>query len=163
MKSIVVAIDKHNAIGTGKDMPWGRALPDDLERFKTLTTGGSIIVGRGTFENDFHAKPLPNRENIVITSKPTGVRGVLSADSLEAAYALARYPIFVVGGGQVYAAAIDDMDILYVTEVDAEFPDATVFFPSIDKDIWQEVGREHHVSDDRNAYSFDFVEYQRKT
>ena len=85
----------------------------------------------------------------------------MTALSLEAAYELARYETFVIGGGQIYAAAMDDMDKLYVTEVDAEFPNATVHFPAIDMAKWHEVSREHHDADERNAYAFDFVEYER--
>lgn len=116
-------------------------------------------MGRKTFESI--GRPLPNRENIVVTSRPTGVPGVLSVVELESAYALARYPIFVIGGGQIYHAALSDMDVLYVTEVDAEFPQATVFFPEIDKNVWQEVSREHHEVDVSNKYSYDFVEYRK--
>ena len=89
------------------------------------------------------------------------VAGVLSALSLEAAYALARYETFVIGGGQIYAAAINAMDRLIITHVDAEFPDATVYFPAIDPELWHEVSREHHEVDERNAYPFDIVVYDK--
>ncbi len=108
MKSMIVAIDKNNGIAVGNDLPWGRGLPDDLAYFKKMTQGASIIMGRKTFES--LGKPLPNRENIVVSSRPTGVNSVLTAGSLDAAYALARYPVFVIGGGQIYTAALDDMD-----------------------------------------------------
>ncbi len=160
MKSLIVAFDKNQAIGLNGDLPWGRGLKDDLARFKKLTTNSSIIMGRKTFQS-IGAKPLPNRENIVLSRTATGVDGVLTAGSLQSAYALARYPIFVIGGGQVYAEAIDGVDILYVTEVDVEFTDATVFFPSIDTSIWQEVDRQHQPADERNRYSCDFVEYRK--
>lgn len=159
MKAIVVAIDKNRGIGADNDLLWVRDLPADLAHFKKLTTGGSIIMGRKTFESI--GRPLPNRENIVVSRTPTGVQGVLTAMSLDSAYELARYPIFVIGGGQIYMAAINEMDVLYVTEVQAEFPQATVFFPQIDKTVWREVSREHHEADDKNKYAFDFVEYCR--
>ncbi len=162
MKSMIVAMDKNNAIGFGNDLPWGRSLKDDLLNFKRLTTGGSIIMGRNTFES-IDSKPLPDRENIVVTSRPTQVKGVLSAFSLSSAYALARYPIFVIGGGQIYQSALDDMDKLYVTYVDAEFPQATVYFPRIDCLAWREVSRDHHPVDERSAYAFDIVEFERIT
>lgn len=160
MKSIVVAVDKNMGIGAANDLLWQRDLPDDLARFKKLTTGGSVIMGRNTFESI--GRPLPRRENIVISSRPTDVAGVLTAASLDAAFELARYPVYVIGGGQVYAQAIDRVDRLYVTHVDAEFPSATVFFPLIDPVIWTEVTREHHESDERNLYDFDFVTYDRR-
>ena len=159
MKAIVVAIDKNRGIGADNDLLWVRDLPADLAHFKKLTTGGSIIMGRKTFESI--GRPLPNRENIVVSRTPAGVQGVLTAMSLDSAYELARYPIFVIGGGQIYMAAINEMDVLYVTEVQAEFPQATVFFPQIDKTVWREVSREHHEADDKNKYAFDFVEYCR--
>ncbi len=160
MKAIVVAIDKNNGIGADNDLLWQRDLPADLARFKKITTGGSIIMGRNTFKSI--GRPLPNRENIVVTRTPTGVAGILSASSLESAYALARYPIFIIGGGQIYAQAINDADELYVTEVDAIFSQATVFFPAIDKSIWQEVMREHHTADEQNKYAYDFVTYKKR-
>lgn len=159
MKAIVVAMDKNNGIGADNDLLWQRDLPADLAHFKKITTGGSIIMGRRTFESI--GRPLPERENIVVSSEPTSVKGVLTAVSIDSAYELARYPIFVIGGGQVFAQTINDMDVLYVTEVDAEFPQATVFFPEIDKDIWKETTREHHDADERNKYAFDFVTYER--
>lgn len=159
MKSIIVAVDKNLGIGTKNDLLWMRDIPDDLAYFKRMTTGTSIIMGRNTY--DGFGRPLPNRENIVVSHRPVADSGVLTAASLNSAYELARYPIFVIGGGRVYADAIDDMDRLYVTEVDAEFPQATVFFPAIDPAMWQEVSREHHDADERNKYAFDFVVYDR--
>ena len=160
MKTIVVAMDKSGAIGARNDLPWGRALKGDLAHFKKVTTGGSLIMGRKTFES-IGSRPLPNRENIVVTSRPTAVKGVLSALSIEAAYALARYPVFIIGGGQIFEATLDDADQMFVTYVDAEFADADIFFPSIDPEVWQETSRQHHPADDDNAYSFDIVTYIR--
>jgi dihydrofolate reductase len=159
MKSIIVAVDRKLGIGAKNDLLWMRDLPDDLAHFKRMTTGTSVIMGRNTFES--MGRPLPNRENIVVSHSPVGVDGVLTANSLESAYELARYPIFVMGGGRIYADALNDMDRLYVTEVDAEFPQATVFFPDIDKSIWHETSREHHPADERNKYAFDFVVYDK--
>lgn len=160
MKSIVVAYDEARGIGAANDLLWQRSLPADLHHFKKLTTGGSIIMGRKTF--DSIGRPLPQRENIVITSQPTGVQGILSAASFEAAYALARYPIFIIGGGQIYAEALrrDDIDRIYATEVHHTFDQATVFFPTLD-DSWLEVSRESHAADEANAYSYDFVIYEK--
>lgn len=160
MKAIVVGMGKNHEIGANQDMPWHNSLPDDLAHFRKLSTGKTVIMGYRTFES-IGKRPLPNRQNIVVSREPTGIEGVLTAYSLEAAYALAQYDIVVMGGGQIYAQAIDDMDVLYVTEVDAEFPEATVFFPEIDKTKWQEASREHHEVDGKNKYAFDFVKYER--
>lgn len=163
MKTIIVAMDRNNAIGFKNDLPWGRGLKDDLANFKRVTKGGSVIMGRKTFES-IGAKPLPDRENIVVSrSDPTGVAGVLSALSLDVAYALARYETFVIGGGQIYEQALPDMDSLIVTHVDAEFPEATVHFPAINPVTWHETSREHYEADDRNAYAFDVVIYEKNT
>ena len=159
MKAIIVAIDKNNGIGAENDLLWQRDLPADLAHFKKLTTGGSVIMGRKTFESI--GRPLPNRENIVISRTPTGVQGVLTVNSLASAYELARYPIFIISGGRVYTDAVNDMDVLYVTEVKASFPQATVFFPKIDTTTWKETSREEYESDEKNKYAFDFVTYER--
>ncbi|MES2876169.1 MAG: dihydrofolate reductase [Patescibacteria group bacterium] len=160
MKSIIVAVDRNLGIGAKNDLLWMRDLPDDLAYFKRMSTSASVIMGRNTY--DSMGKPLPNRENIVVSSRPVGDEGVLTATSLESAYELARYPIFVMGGGRVYADALNDMDRLYVTEVQAEFPQATVFFPPIDTGVWHETSRERHAADERNKYDFDFVVYDKK-
>jgi dihydrofolate reductase len=162
MKSIIVGVARRNAIGADHDMPWHKDVPADLAYFARMTKGNSVIVGRNTFDHDFRGKPLPERETIVVSSQPVGVKGVLTASSLEAAYELARYPVFVSGGGRVYAEAINDMDRLYVTHIDADFPNATVHFPAIDPDVWKETSREHHEADERNKYAYDFVVYDRQ-
>lgn len=161
-KAIVVAYDTNRAIGQGGDLPWGRSLPADLANFKRLTKGGDVIMGRKTFES-IGCRPLPERENIVISSRPTGVKGVLTAMNLPSALALSRYPVFIIGGAQVYddALKMPEIDTIYATEVDAAFPDADTFFPEIDMTIWQEVSRAHHRADAGNKYDVDFVTYQR--
>ena len=120
-------------------------------------------MGRKTFES-IGSRPLPERENIVISSRPTGIKGVLTAVNLESALALARYKTFIIGGAQVYSDALNapEIDTIYATEVDATFSDADTFFPELDMTIWQEVSRTHHPADEANAYAFDFVIYQRK-
>ena len=158
-KALIVAYGRNGEIGAHGDLPWGRNLPGDLAQFKRRTTGGSIIMGRRTFES-IGKRPLPDRENIVVSSTPAGVSGVLTALSLESAYALARYPIFIIGGARLYRAALPTVDVIYATEVDAVFPDADTFFPKLSSG-WQEVAREHHEADEKNSYSFDVVEYRR--
>lgn len=162
-KAIVVAYDKNRAIGRNGDLPWGRSLPADLAHFKKLTKGGNVIMGRKTFES-IGSRPLPERENIVISSRPTGVKKVLTAMNLRSALALSRYPTFIIGGSQVYKDALDtpEIDTIYATEIDVEFPDADTFFPKLDMTVWEEVSRTHHPTDDDNAYAFDFVTYKRK-
>ena len=154
-KAIIVAYDTNRAIGRGGDLPWGRSLPADLAHFKRLTK---------TFES-IGSRPLPERENIVISSRPTGVKGVLTAVNLPSALALSRYPTFIIGGAQVYGDALGmpEIDTIYATEVDATFSGTDTFFPELDMTVWQEMNRTHHPADDDNAYAFDFVTYRRKT
>ena len=161
MKSMVVAYDKNRGIGADNDLLWMRDLPADLRHFRKLTTSKSIIMGRKTFES-IGSKPLPDRQNIVLSRTPTGVDNVITAGSLKAAYAMAQYPIVVIGGESVFREALPDVDTIYATEVGADFPHATVFFPELDMNVWQEVAREHNEADEKNKYPYDFVEYSRK-
>jgi dihydrofolate reductase len=162
-KAIIVAYDTNRAIGRGGDLPWGRSLPADLAHFKRLTRGGDVIMGRKTFES-IGRRPLPERENIVISSRPTGVKGVLTAVNLSSALALSRYPTFIIGGAQVYgdALGVPEIDTIYATEVDATFPDADTFFPELDMTVWEETDRVHRPADEANVYALDFVIYRRK-
>ena len=159
-KSLIVAYGRNREIGTNGDLPWGRGLPGDLAEFKKKTLGGSVIMGRKTFDS-IGRRALPNRENIVISSTPTGVPGVLTAIDLDSAYSLSRYPIFVIGGARVYTSALPNIDVIYATEVDGEFPAADTFFPELSLE-WHEVSRVCHEQDEKNAYSFDTIEYRRK-
>lgn len=162
MKAIVVAMDKNNGIGADNDLLWQRDLPADLSHFKELTLGKPIIMGRKTFQSIGRA--LPGRSNIVVSRSGFDVPdGVEVVDSLALAYELAGDSAMVIGGGQLYEQALNDMDILYVTEVDEVFPQASVFFPVIDLSVWQEVTRDHHDSNEKNKYAFDFVTYKRTT
>lgn len=161
MNELIVAYDKQRGIGADNDLLWQRDLPADLKHFRRLTLGKSVIMGRHTFES-LGAKPLPDRQNIVVTSRPTGVEKTLSAVSLEAALALAQYTPVVIGGGQLYAAALPAVERIYATEVQAHFPAATVFFPELAADEWTEVSRQHHTADENNRYDVDFVTYERR-
>jgi len=163
MISILVAYDRKNGIGADNDLLWQRDMPADLKRFRELTTGNAIIMGWKTFESI--GRPLlPGRQNIVMSrSAHDPVEGIEIVDSLEAAYAAVEpgRETFVIGGGQVYALALDTTDRVLATEVDAEFDQATVFFPVLDKTVWRETAREHHDADERNKYPYDFVTYER--
>lgn len=159
MKSIVVAYDSRRGIGASNDLLWQRDLPADLAHFKKLTMGGSLIMGRNTFESIGRA--LPGRENIVVTHRPLDVVDVVAVDSLARAYETAHGNQFIIGGGQIYNQSIADVDIVYATEVHETFSQAEVFFPELG-DNWHEVAREAHVADDRNKYAYDFVTYARR-
>lgn len=159
MKAIVVAQDKLHGIGAENDLLWQRDLPADMKHFKETTMGGTVIMGRRTY--DSIGRALPGRENIVVTRTPFEAEDVICVSSLDEAYKSAsREEIYVIGGGQIYAQALNDMDRLYVTYVDAEFPAATVHFPEISCEDWTEISRDHHEADEHNKYSYDFVEYE---
>lgn len=161
MKKIIVAYDKKLGIGADNDLLWQKDLPSDLKHFKDLTNGHAVIMGRNTFES-IH-RPLPNRQNIVISRSGMLVEGFEVVDSLEKAFNIVNQgkDAFVIGGGQIYNLALNSVDQIYATEVDAEFKSATIFFPALDLNIWHEVSREKHFADDRNLYNYDFVIYER--
>ncbi|MBP9667714.1 dihydrofolate reductase [Candidatus Saccharibacteria bacterium] len=160
MKAIVVAMDRNNGIGADNDLLWQRDLPADLKHFKKLTTGGTVIMGRKTYESI--GRPLPNRENIIVSRSDIEIDSIVAVKSLAEAYEKATSEnVYVIGGGQIYEQALGDVDALYVTEVDADFSNATVFFPQINCEDWQEVLRDHHEADEQNAYAYDFVTYTR--
>jgi dihydrofolate reductase len=161
MRTIIVAYDKNRGIGANNDLLWQRDLPADLQHFKDITTGNTIIMGMNTYKSI--GRPLPNRQNIVISRQADHIDGVELADCLQSAYDLADSDkeVFVIGGGQVYAQAIDTIDRIIATEVDAVFDQATVFFPKIDMSNWHEITREKYSADERNLYNYDFVVYER--
>lgn len=162
MKSIIVAMDRGRGIGAENDLLWLRDLPDDLAHFRKITTGNTVIMGRKTFESI--KKPLKDRQNIIITRYPEAIalEGVVTTSSLQDAYQLAQHNIFIIGGGQIYEQALKDAERLYITEVNARFPQATVFFPKINNSDWKEVSRVSNKADKRNRYDFDFVTYERR-
>lgn len=163
MKSIqaIVAIDGNGAIGRQGDLLCH--LPADMKHFKEVTMGHSIVMGRKTFES-FPRRPLPGRQNIVITRNADWqYPGVTVAHSVEEAIAAAQTnTVFIIGGAQVYEQALPLVDVLHLTQIHARWASADAYFPALDPDEWQEVSREHHQSDHRNAYEFDFVTLKRR-
>lgn len=164
MKSIqaIVAIDENGAIGRQGDLLCH--LPADMRHFKEVTMGHSIVMGRKTFES-FPRRPLPGRQNIVITRNAAWqYPGVTVANSLEEAITAAQTEtVFIIGGAQVYELALPHVDVLHLTLIHARWATADAFFPVLDPSEWQEVSREHHESDHRNAYEFDFITLTRRT
>ena len=158
--SLIVAVAHNGVIGRDNDLPWH--LPADLQFFKRTTSGHTIILGRKNYESI--GRPLPNRTNIVITrDKNYKAEGCLVAHSLDEAISLAGNDneIFIIGGAQVYAQALDRVERMYITEVDTE-AEGDVLFPEFDKAQWRECSRESHAADDQNAYAFDFVMLERQ-
>ena len=161
MITVIAAIAKNNALGKDNDLIWH--LPADLKRFKKVTTGHYILMGRNTFESI--GKPLPNRTTIIITRNKNYFKdGCLIASSLEAAIELAKEEeeIFIIGGAQIYKETIAKnlADKLDITLVHNEF-DADVFFPEIASNVWKEVVREDFIADEKNKYDYSFVSYKK--
>lgn len=131
MISMVAAIGRNRELGRGNELLW--RIPEDLKRFRTLTRGHPVIMGRKTFESI--GKPLPERTNIVITRDPAWAsEGALRAETIDEAIGMAAFSdggeeTFIIGGAQIYALALSHADKLYLTLIDAEAPDADAFFP----------------------------------
>ena len=160
MKTIIVAYDQNMGIGANNDLLWKQELPADLRHFKDLTTGSTVIMGSNTYKSI--GRPLPNRHNIVINYSDMQIDDVTVVTSLEDAYKAAdTRDVFVIGGGQIYKLALDTVDVIKATEVQASFK-ADIFFPEVDMNKWQEVERESHKADEFNKYGYDFVTYARR-
>ena len=160
---MIAAAAENNALGKDNALLWH--LPDDFKRFKKLTTGRTIIMGRKTFESLL--KPLPNRVHVVITRDQNYVVGFdqcFIAHSLKSALKLvANEPIsFIIGGGEIYKQGGAFATVIELTRVHACFEDADTFFPEIDSEKWKLVNEEFHPKDDRHAYDFSYLTYKRK-
>ena len=160
MISIIVAIAENNAIGfENKLIYW---LPNDLKRFKALTTGNTIIMGRKTFES-FPKGALPNRRNVVLsrTGKPEDFPGADLYPNLEKALASCKGDVYIIGGASVYKQALDIADRLCLTYVYDTPVKADTFFPEFNKNEWKEVFREEHDIDEKHNQKYAFVDLER--
>lgn len=159
---IIAAVDRKMAIGYQNRLLFH--LSNDLKRFKSLTTGHTIIMGRKTFES-LPKGALPNRRNIVL-SRQSGFAypGAELFHSLEEVLENCSKDeqVYIIGGESIYRQALPLADRLCLTEIDAEAPHADAYFPTIDPDIWQEKNREAHPMDEKHPCSYTFVDYVRK-
>jgi dihydrofolate reductase len=160
--SIIVAVSENGVIGKGNQLLW--RLPDDLKRFKQLTLGHPMIMGRKTF--DSIGKPLPGRTSIVITRNPDfRHEGVIVVHSMEAALKKAAETgtdeVFVIGGGELYQQTQPITNRLYITEVKTAI-DGDTYFKIDDPSAWIETERIVHEADERHLFEFDFVNYFKK-
>jgi len=157
--NIIAAVAKNRAIGqAGKLIYW---LPDDLKRFKSLTTGHTIIMGRKTFES-LPKGALPNRRNIVLTRKGGTFAGCDVYSSLEDAlkHCSADEEVYIIGGASIYKQALPVADRLCLTEVNDIPDEADAFFPEYTE--WREVWREEYSADERHKHPFAFVDYVKR-
>jgi dihydrofolate reductase len=159
MITLVAALDRNYAIGRAGAMPWH--LPADLKRFKALTLGKPVLLGRKTALAIGRA--LPGRANLVLTRAGAApFLGQFVVRSLDVAIDVAHgAELMVIGGGEVYALALPYATRLCLTEIDTTTKDADTFFPAFDAAQWRESAREHHAADAKHAFAFDFVDYLR--
>jgi dihydrofolate reductase len=160
--TIIAAIANNNALGKDNDLIWH--LPADLKRFKKVTSGHHILMGRNTYESI--GKPLPNRTTVIITRNPNyKAAGCIVVDSIEKAIEVAKNDseIFIIGGAQIYKQTIASnlVDQLDITKVHHEF-EADVYFPEIDSTIWSETSRENFDADEKNKYNYSFIRYNKR-
>lgn len=160
MLTIIAAAAENNALGKDNDLVWH--LPDDFKRFKRLTSGHHIIMGRKTFES--FPKLLPDRTHVIITRKkdyhPENTIVVNSLDKAINVSKLDEQP-FIIGGGEIYKIAIEKAEKLELTRVHGKF-EADTFFPEIDESKWKLVKEEFHEKDEKHKYSFTYLTYERK-
>lgn len=166
--AIVVAVSRNGVIGRDGDMPW--KLSTDLKRFKAMTLGKPMIVGRKTLDS-FGGKPLPGRPHVVVTRDlARSIEGAQLASSIEAAVNIAQDiaaatgadEIGIIGGGEIYRQSIGLVDRLYVTHVEADIPDGDTVFPDIDSEIFEKVSEEAVPAGEKDNYPTRFAVYRRK-
>lgn len=159
--TMIVAAGENNEIGKDNDLIWH--LRDDLKRFKTLTSGHHIIMGRKTFES--FPKPLPNRTHVVITRQThyKVPEGVIVVNSLEDAINIAKKDTqpFIIGGGEIYKQAMPYASKIEITRVHANFPEADTFFPEINTTEFKETANMFHKKDEHHDYEFSFLTFER--
>jgi dihydrofolate reductase len=157
--SIVVAAAENDVIGSRGQLPW--RLPEDLKRFKALTLGKPVLMGRTTHESIGRA--LPGRTNLIVSRQPgLSVAGCVVVPSIEAA-AGAVPPdsqLMVIGGAQIYLQALPRVTTIHLTRVHAQL-EGDVVFPTLAPEDWREVAREYHPADERHAYAFSFIQLER--
>lgn len=157
--SLIVAADERGGIGRDGRLPWH--LPEDLRRFKALTMGKPIVMGRRTW--DSIGRPLPGRRSIVVSRRPgLDIEGAAVVGSLEAALREAGDvpEICVIGGAEIYRLAMPRADSIHLTRVHATV-DADTFLPQLDPKEWQEVARDDRPADERHAHAYSFVDLRR--
>jgi dihydrofolate reductase len=158
--SIIVAIAENNVIGDNNQLIWH--IPDDLKRFKSLTMGHHIVMGRKTWESI--GRPLPGRKSIVVSRNPNYLaNGAIVVSSLEEAFAKTKSDneVFIIGGAEIYKQALALANKLYLTLVHRSFK-GDVSFPEIDKNLWKQVSSEKGKPSDTDGLEYTFVNLERK-
>lgn len=157
---LIAAVAENYALGKNNDLLWH--LPLDFKRFKEITSGHHIIMGRKTFES--FPRPLPNRTHVIITrQKDFKYEGCIVAQDLEKAIAICpkNEDLFIIGGGEIYAQSIHLADQLDITRVHHSF-DADVYFPEIDPEVWELTSETFNAKDEKHLFDYTFQKYSRK-
>jgi dihydrofolate reductase len=160
MISIIVAVSEDLGIGKNNDLLWH--LPEDLRRFKKLTYGNTVIMGKRTWES-LPKRPLPGRKNVVITDMPhESFENAVTAYSIEDALAKCEKEeeIFIIGGGSIYRQFMPLADRLYITHVHKKSP-ADIYFPEMDQRTWKIVEKEEFKAGDKSEIPYTYVIYER--
>ncbi|WP_295180901.1 dihydrofolate reductase [uncultured Christiangramia sp.] len=160
MITMIAAAAENNALGKDNDLVWH--LPDDFKRFKRLTSGHHIIMGRKTFES--FPKLLPDRTHVIITRKEDySPENTIVVHSIEEALKVSKLDdqAFIIGGGEIYKMGMEHADRIELTRVHGEF-EADTHFPEIDKSEWEIVKDQFHDKDEKHDYSFTYLTYERK-
>ncbi|APG60319.1 dihydrofolate reductase [Christiangramia salexigens] len=159
MLTMIAAAAENNALGKDNDLVWH--LPDDFKRFKRLTSGHHIIMGRKTFES--FPKLLPDRTHVIITRKKDyNPDGCIVVNSLEEAVKVSKLDDqpFIIGGGEIYKMGMEIADRIELTRVHGEF-DADTYFPEIDENKWKVVKDQFHEKDEKHKFAFTYLTYER--
>jgi len=157
--SQIAAMSENHVIGKDNQLLWH--MPNDLKHFKNTTSGHTVIMGRKTF--DSVGKPLPKRRNIIITRQIITIEGCEVVNSIDAALELSKDEdeVFIVGGAEIYKQALPYTDRVYLTVIHHHF-DGDSFFPELSSNEWKEVSHENHPADEKNAFAYAFITYERR-
>lgn len=163
MKRIVVAYDQNRVIGREGGLPWAGQMRTDMKHFTDSTMDSTVIMGSRTFASiPEKYRPLPGRQNIILSKVLVAGDDFRVAQSLDEAYALAEHEtINIIGGGQVYEQALPTVDQVIATEIHASVENGDTYFPRLAADEWSEVARQEFPADARNIHPFAFVTYVR--
>lgn len=162
MLSMIVAVANNNVIGKDNKLLW--SIPEDLKRFKEITTGKTIIMGRNTFES--LGRVLPNRKHVVLSSSEEFNVEDENVKIVKGTYELEEYidseeECFVIGGGIVYRILMKYADKIYITKINADF-DGDTYFPEIDENEWEIIESKQGIKNEENPYDYIYITYARK-
>lgn len=162
--SLIAAVARNHVIGKDNDLPWH--LPDDMKYFMQTTRGHHVLMGRKNYQSiPQKFRPLPDRVNMVVTHQADfSAPGCLVIHSIEEGIALARTAgepeLFIIGGAEIFDQSLPLADRLYLTEIDAEVK-GDAHFPAVKRSRWKIIKTHHHPADERHAFAFDFVVYEK--